>query len=86
MLPGLMRSILTMIYISYAQQMMANLEPVVSISNHLEYSSHPDIAVDSAGNIYAAWSASSPHGFDIYFSRASVTAYPGVSLSIYLIL
>ena len=45
---------------------------VVSISNHLEYSSRPDIAVDIAGNIYVAWSASSPHGFDIYFSRASV--------------
>jgi hypothetical protein len=44
---------------------------VVNISNHLEYSSSPDIAVDSAGNIYAAWSASTLYD-DIYFSRASV--------------
>jgi hypothetical protein len=60
------------IYFSRSTDDGLNWSQPVDISNPLEYTASPDITVDSAGNIYAAWSAESYYGFDIYFSRAPV--------------
>jgi hypothetical protein len=60
------------IYFSRSTDDGLNWSQPVIISNNLEYTASPDITVDSAGNIYVAWSATSYYGLDIYFSRASV--------------
>ncbi|UCH93135.1 MAG: exo-alpha-sialidase [Candidatus Aminicenantes bacterium] len=61
------------IYFSRSTDHGVNWNPPVNISNNPEYSTEPDFAIDSAGNINVVWtnvSSSPPYEEMIYFSRS----------------
>jgi len=59
------------IYFSRSTDNGATWSQVKNISNNSSYSSDPEIAVDSDGNINVVWSDNSPGIFDIFFSRST---------------